>query len=511
MELWIIWAVAGVLLGSLVWGLSNLGHAHSTLASEIETIKSLKAFRTQVRDNREFAKQIPMKCGTERLPGKYAKEIFSLANVGSQMDQSSIRERALRELENHASVARTVSNLAVYGGLLGTLMGLAVAALRLTSMSGKSTPTAFMEQAGAMFGHLGWAFFAAGVGIVVTLVLGWFVAAYDKKASEVAVSVEAMCVETLMPVAQALSRPASTEQVLSRLIEDFRTANSENLKTLSETAMDLKSAASALKKVLQGLESLTATLDEASKHAGDSIQSSRESALALGKSAEQLARSGAIVAQATLDFKDEVSKFDSTALQEANRRMGEVIPNLGSELSRIAKHHTDATKDAMAEILAAVNEQRTVLAGNAQLVSDLDSIARELLPLATTSESNIEEIAKSIVAALNDKHLSSPEPAQSRTINNDSELVDLLRQIKAELQVQRQVSSTHVVDGGAAVIQPIPPQVVTNVENMVSLLRSIENNLSRPVQALPTPASPRTGQQAKASPWYRRIFKRGAP
>lgn len=508
MELWIIWAVAGLLLGTLVWGLSNLRHAYKTLAFEKETINSLKAFRAQVHDNREFAVQLPAKCGTVRLAGKYAKEIFSVANAGSQIDQASIRERAVRELEDQASLARTISNLAVYGGLLGTLMGLAVAALRLTTMSGKSSASDFMEQAGTMFSHLGWAFFAAGVGIVVTLVLGWLVAAYDKQASEVAVSIESICVETIMPVAQALSRPVSTEQVLSRLIEDFRTASSENLERLSETANALKSAASALKKVLDGLDSLSVTLDETSRRVGDSIQSSRDSTLALGTASEQLARSGAIVAQATLDFKDEVSKFDSTALQEANRRMGEVVPSLGTELSQIAAHHTKATQEAMGQILSAVNEQKAILSGNAQLISDLDGIARELLPLAAAGDSSVEDLAASIVAALNGQQPRSQAATVISPASADPELVDLLRQIKAELQVQRQVSPTQVVDGGATVIQPIPPQVVTNLEYMVSLLRSIESNISRPVRTFEASTSPRPSRQSIEEPWFKRIFKR---
>ena len=91
---------------------------------------------------------------------------------------NSETERAEDVLTSTIGIARWISNMAVYGGLLGTLMGLS-AGVQSIPKSSTQDPNLFAAAVSNTLTGFGGAFRSAIAGVGVTLLLGSLIAAYN--------------------------------------------------------------------------------------------------------------------------------------------------------------------------------------------------------------------------------------------------------------------------------------------------------------------------------------------
>lgn len=461
----IVILVSLTLLGLGVYAWRTLISAHSHLRDEQLCIDDLTALRKS-REPREFAAELPALAKGGLLVGKYAKEIFYVIAAGSHIDQASIRERATRDLEDRILTARSIANMAVYGGLLGTLIGLAMAVIQLNSVPAIQTPEdikVFGEATREVFGSFGWAFTSAGMGILVTLFLGYVVARYDAAVSQVSSSVETFCVEVIMPTAQLVSKSQSAtslNELLAAMISDYQAQSQQNFDYLETLSQGLADVVATLKSAGDEVRTGTDWLHRSVGNLNKSVDVVADATTSAAKSAEEVRAAGLEVASAATSLRIAAESWDGTVIKDANDRMASVVPSMSAELGRVVKSQNEALERVLDRVATSVSGVNEMLASQAILIQGLDAAFREAIAVVSV-------------------HSTGGQVRETPHEPQEPSIPELLRDIRTAIVSTRQTPQPISTPKGEVILQPIPPEMLQTLEDMRRSLRHIESGLAQ--------------------------------
>jgi uncharacterized protein YukE len=409
---------------------------------------------------------LPGKAPAELLAGKFAREVFEVVIAGSEIDQGSIRQRSFAELEGRPASARGISNLAVYIGLLGTLVGLTLAVRVLREfprIERLEDLKLFGDLTKDMFANFGVAFISAGTGIVATLVLAPLVAKYDKRAAGLAGNLESLCAEVIMPTAMVCrqrAKPTSSEDMLQKLLKIFGEVSEEAMTRMGAVAKTLNEATLNLSQSSANVAALGNNVLQATESVRNLNQQSEKTATALETAAGQVSAAATLSAASNERFGEFVSGWDPAPLREANEQMAKVVPNLETSLARAHKEQGEIVGDAVTRISGLLESTRQMIASQAALVATVDDVTRQLVPLAATQTQP-----------------SDPTVAHT-SVQSSHEVLEVLRAIRAELAVRQAPMAISSSDTSSpTVIQPIPAEVVISLQAMSRTLGRIEQEM----------------------------------
>lgn len=491
-------ALLAAALYCLVWDLARANRLRKADAKALETAKQLvKNFKGPA----DFCARLSSSFEATTILGGVSREIMGAAWGGSHVS-AEWGDRIERDFEDRAIVTRTIANLAVYVGLLGTLVGLIAVVVNLNSIPTIASPQDlknFGNSIRNMFGSFGWAFGSAVGGILVTVVLSACLNAYDKKSAHLAQQIESFAIQYILPAsykAQETGAPASNQEIARQLIEDMRQVMREahaNLgpvsKEMADTATSLKEAAASSHKLTElALEGATIFVEGSGKlsQASEALGSLRaDLGFNIGKITEEVGK-----------FQQFVQGWDPEAIRDATRSIASAVPDMELALGRIVDRMEGRSAETLQKITEALTDTKLLVRQQTDLVG------------------RYEEILSQLPAAIAAGGHAAPAPAVGPDM---SEVVEALRRIQGELAVQKTVTVPAVATGSGdqppVTIQPIPASVVSNLEAIAGTLRRIESSLSvtRAPMARPVLIDPplhQNGDGAVRKSWWKRLIRR---
>lgn len=214
-------------------------------------------------------------------------------------DPRQLEDDARAHLIDQGEVSRQIASLAVMLGLLGTLAGLTVSVLSLQSVgtfqTARDVPI-FLRAAGQTLEGFGSAFVAAGLGVLVSILLTVSANRYERAVERVVQSLMRLTIERLLPAAEKEACVASPNVVMGamretvgslavrlpdlvtqldetsvrmaeavELLEEVTTANAGGSEALKEATADMRSAQDGMKEKLDALKGVADSIENFQK------------------------------------------------------------------------------------------------------------------------------------------------------------------------------------------------------------------------------------------------------
>jgi hypothetical protein len=190
-------------------------------------------------------------------------------------------------------------------------------------------------------------------------------------------------------------------------------------------------------------------------------------------------------------FKEFVSTWDSSALREANEKLGTVLPDLKTTLSKGMAGQTEQVSNAVQTISEMVESTQAMVSGTAAILVSMEDLMRHLVPVSA-----------------------SPHPVHAHINGAGLELgavVGELRALRSDLANQiRQPITFSESDGTRTIINPIPQQALANLADMSSALDRIRQDITslRNIQQEQIRRSEERQIANLARKWVQKLVKR---
>ncbi|HEY0866138.1 MAG TPA: methyl-accepting chemotaxis protein [Fimbriimonas sp.] len=391
-----------------------------------------------LRSSRELAPQTQLR--------RIASEWHSASVAGTEFPTVAVTTEALRRrLAESGSTVRFIAGMAVYAGLFGTILGLAIAAFELRNQTGLLTQEDLPRFAAVvrdMMAGFSGAFAAAGAGVVVTLCLSYLLLRHDQEAEEFLAEAESFIANRLLPVSQALRdtvKPRDDASLIQKLVHDLdrvllqtgdrmatalthaeataghmRTASealTEAARRIDQSSDGIRSASERIvdsaTKIESGNHQIAAAIDGSQSRLSEAVQRSNESFLAVRDVVQAISP----VLRESVEIIEQMHRA-AQMLGTANDALRQLAPGVQQSISTAAGQMAGSLSASMEEMKAESEAVRELVRRHNDLVTQLAILIDEL-PSSMTVTVQPTTADRQVAAELTELRKQLAGPSQS--------------------------------------------------------------------------------------------------
>jgi hypothetical protein len=470
-------AFATTLVLMAVWGYLQLQAAYGLLNSERRALEQAEKLRRESGDE-PFLNELVRTVGSSTKVQHACEATRSAAKLGASLAQvGDYAEEARLAIESRSLATRNIAQMAIYIGLLGTLVGLAVAVQQLNSIPvirGPQDLRTFGEATRAMFGSFGLAFVSAGVGILVTVGLSVLVSKFDFKTAEFQRNLERFLLTAVAPAAKAFverNRPLTEIGLMEKLVKDLDEVLTRSLQGFRDAGTSASDAAKAFETAAVKSTEAVGTLDDAAVQVSTAARTMQLVSAESGKHREELVSSIAGIRNALIEIQELMERLEaltagwethipvlseSTAqLRRTNELAAQIMPGFRTALGEANDRAKRDLVDFFGLIVTHLEQTRKVLDSQAGYLNDVAYLVRE--------------VPGAVKEGMDQMVVNVPEPNVRVDLGSLSgQLHEIASSIATGVQrIESAVQGSRPVPGGAPTGDPIPIQ---NVEAGLSTL-----------------------------------------
>ena len=379
---WFLWITPVVVLFVGMWGASLLIEAFRRLHFETGALVELECGQL-AEALAEIAKGVGQE---ESLVKQSASRLLCEMRASSTIvDVEHLVDDAAANLDERVATPRAIGASAVLVGLAGTILGLTATVLQLRSAmegGGKAVTSAAVSQLiddlMGVFEHSGMAFVSAGAGVLVSVVLSSWIAAYAKRSHEFESRLMRFLVVRLIPVAESVVGVPSQNDLLRGLqstFEKFGKTLPEFSEHLAASTVLLKGSVDTLSRTQSKVERACGALLSTSEALNDTLVSVHNE---VGKLAEVSGRIAGFHTQ-----WGEKSEQMFVNLADIGRSLVENQALLADAADRIQKAAHESLSGVRDVVSANGVEQREILTGFRDALRAHQVYAEEVLRTIT--------------------------------------------------------------------------------------------------------------------------------